>query len=140
MPCILPLLVAMLQWKYLSENKILRFPFYGYCNLFYSLSGLESFIITAETSLGQRVEEGDYETLVGVLGHLLAIKERQRATDDVFEPLKQTFALLKDYEQELPDAVHKQLEVRTPVIPSPPMNNHPSSIFSFRSCRKSGPM
>ncbi|XP_037134453.1 dynein heavy chain 9, axonemal [Syngnathus acus] len=75
-----------------------------------SLSELESFIIVAKTGLSQQVEEGDYKTLVGVLGHLLAVKERQHTTDGIFQPLQQTIALLKDYEQDLPDAVHKQLQ------------------------------
>ncbi|XP_051927996.1 dynein heavy chain 9, axonemal [Hippocampus zosterae] len=91
------------KWSFMFKQHLID-------HLTNSLSGLESFIITSETGLGQRVEEGDYETLVGVLGHLLAIKERQRATDDIFEPLQQTFALLKEYEQELPDDVHKQLQ------------------------------
>lgn len=69
----------------------------------------------AEAGLGLRVEEGDYSVLVGVMGHLLAVKERQNNTDAMFEPLKQTIALLKVYEQELPDVVYKQLEVRTNV-------------------------
>ncbi|XP_077407169.1 dynein axonemal heavy chain 9 isoform X2 [Vanacampus margaritifer] len=75
-----------------------------------SLSGLENFIIKAETGLGQQIAEGDYESLVRVLGHLLAVKERQHTTDVIFEPLQQTIALLNDYEQELPEVVHKQLE------------------------------
>ncbi|XP_061561508.1 dynein heavy chain 9, axonemal isoform X3 [Phycodurus eques] len=75
-----------------------------------SLSDLESFIIMSETGLGKQVEGGDYETLVRVMGQLLAVKERQHTTDIIFEPLQQTIALLKDYEQELPDVVHKQLE------------------------------
>lgn len=45
------------------------------------------------------------------MGHLLAVKERQQTTDTMFEPLQQTIALLKVYEQELPDVVYKQLEV-----------------------------
>uniref|UniRef100_A0A7N6A473 Dynein heavy chain 9, axonemal n=1 Tax=Anabas testudineus TaxID=64144 RepID=A0A7N6A473_ANATE len=76
-----------------------------------SLSDLEKFISVAEAGLGLRVEEGDYSVLVGVMGHLLAVKERQNNTDAMFEPLKQTIALLKVYEQELPDVVYKQLEV-----------------------------
>lgn len=67
----------------------------------------------AEDGLSQQVEEGDYGGLVGVMGHLLAVKERQNTTDAMFEPLQQTIALLKVYEQELPDVVYKQLEVRT---------------------------
>lgn len=79
------------------------------------MSDLETFIAVAEAGLGLRVEEGDYSGLVGVMGHLLAVKERQNNTDAMFEPLKQTIALLKVYEQELPDVVYKQLEVRTDV-------------------------
>ena len=69
----------------------------------------------AEAGLSHRVEEGDYGGLVGVLGHLLAVKERQNTTDAMFEPLQQTITLLKVYEQALPDVVYKQLEVRTDV-------------------------
>lgn len=50
------------------------------------------------------------------MGHLMAVKDRQNSTDELFEPLKQTIELLKVYEQELPDEVYKQLEVRTPVL------------------------
>ena len=59
--------------------------------------------------------EGDYDGLVDMMGHLLAIKLRQKATDAMFEPLQETITLLKVYEQELPDVVHKQLEVRAGV-------------------------
>ncbi|XP_059180294.1 dynein axonemal heavy chain 9-like [Centropristis striata] len=75
-----------------------------------SLSDLEEFISVAACGLNQQVEEGDYGGLVGVLGHLLAVKERQNSTDAMFEPLQKTIALLKVYEQELPDMVYKQLE------------------------------
>uniref|UniRef100_A0A7N8YQ50 Dynein, axonemal, heavy chain 9 n=1 Tax=Mastacembelus armatus TaxID=205130 RepID=A0A7N8YQ50_9TELE len=75
-----------------------------------SLSDLENFISVTEASLIQLVEEGDYDGLVRVMGHLMAVKERQNTTDVMFEPLQQTIALLKVYEQELPDVVYKQLE------------------------------
>lgn len=76
-----------------------------------SLSDLEKFISLAMQRLGQSVDKGDYAGLVGVMGHLLAIKDRQNTTDAMFEPLQQTITLLKVYDQELPDVVHKQLEV-----------------------------
>ncbi|KAB1264840.1 Dynein heavy chain 9; axonemal, partial [Camelus dromedarius] len=44
------------------------------------------------------------------MGHLVAVKERQSSTDEMFEPLKQTIELLRTYEQELPETVFKQLE------------------------------
>lgn len=64
-----------------------------------------------ESRLGKKVEEGDYNALVEITGYLVAVKERQSTTDDMFEPLQHTIDLLKSYEQELPDSVYKQLEV-----------------------------
>ncbi|KAL2077982.1 hypothetical protein ACEWY4_025667 [Coilia grayii] len=75
-----------------------------------SLSDLEDFIQVAKVGLSKSVAEGDYSGLVEVMGHLLAVKERQSSTDEMFEPLQQTIDLLKTYEQELPDVVYKQLE------------------------------
>ncbi|XP_077481740.1 dynein axonemal heavy chain 9 isoform X2 [Stigmatopora argus] len=75
-----------------------------------SLSDLETFITITETGLGQQVKEGDSEALVGVMGHLLSVKERQHMTDAIFDPLQQSIALLNEYEQKLPDVVHKQFE------------------------------
>jgi hypothetical protein len=50
--------------------------------------------------------------LVGCMGYLLAVKDRQATTDEMFEPLKQTIELLKTYEQEMPEEVHLQLQVK----------------------------
>lgn len=57
------------------------------------------------------VPEGDYDTLVGVMHHLLAVRDRQPTTDGMFEPLNQTIELLKTYHEEMPELVHQQLEV-----------------------------
>ena len=57
------------------------------------------------------VEEGDYDALVAVMIHLLAVKDRQPNTDNMFEPLKQTIELLKTYDQEMSDEIHTLLEV-----------------------------
>ncbi|KAM8946996.1 dynein axonemal heavy chain 9 [Pelodytes ibericus] len=75
-----------------------------------SLSDLEEFIKVAERGLSMPLKEGDYNGLVDIMGHLMAVKDRQTSTDELFEPLKQTIELLKVYEQELPDEVYKQLE------------------------------
>eukprot|EP00058_Branchiostoma_floridae_P010281 XP_002595769.1 hypothetical protein BRAFLDRAFT_200305 [Branchiostoma floridae] len=75
-----------------------------------SLNDLAGFITVTDSGLSKEVEEGDYDGLVGVMEHLLAVKARQEATDEMFEPLKQTIELLKQYDQELPDEVHAQLQ------------------------------
>lgn len=96
-----------------------------------SLSDLESFISVAAAGLSQRVTEGDYGGLVEVMGHLLAVKERQHITDSMFEPLQQTIALLKVYEQELPDVVYKQLEVKAGALSCQLLFTATHSFFSF---------
>lgn len=60
----------------------------------------------AESGLSQQVEEGDYTGLVEVMGHLLAVKEQQNSMDAMFELLQHTIALLKVYEQEIPDVFY----------------------------------
>ena len=75
-----------------------------------SLNDLKEFIKAADKGLTKPVEEGDYDGLVEVMGHLMAVKERQATTDEMFEPLKQTIELLKTYDQEMPDEVHQQLQ------------------------------
>lgn len=79
--------------------------------LFFSLNGLSEFIHFADEGLTKPVEEGDYDGLVNIMGNLGAVRERLAATDEMFEPLKQTIELLKTYNQEMPEEVHSQLEV-----------------------------
>ncbi|XP_040979289.1 LOW QUALITY PROTEIN: dynein heavy chain 17, axonemal [Aquila chrysaetos chrysaetos] len=74
-----------------------------------SLQELADFIQEANAGLSKPLEEGDYDGLVGVMGHLMRVKERQAATDSMFEPLKETIALLSTYGEEMPEEIHLQL-------------------------------
>ena len=76
----------------------------------HSLADLAVFIKETKAGLGVDIQEGDYDGLVEVMGHLLAVKDRQATTDVMFEPLKQTIDLLKTYEQEMSDEVHQRLQ------------------------------
>ena len=82
----------------------------------YSLKDLEEFIKVAKSGLSVEIGEDDYDGLVGVMGHLLAVKDRQATTDDMFEPLKETIELLHSYDQVMSDAVHQQLEVSNYIV------------------------
>nr|XP_031541762.1 dynein heavy chain 17, axonemal [Vicugna pacos] len=75
-----------------------------------SLADLEAFMKVARAGLTKPVKEGDYDGLVEVMGHLMKVKERQTATDNMFEPLKQTIELLKSYGEEMPEEVHMKLQ------------------------------
>ena len=63
-----------------------------------------------DAGLAKEIEDGDYDGLVAVIGHLMAVKDRTPNTDNMLEPLKQTIDLLKTYEQEMSDQVHTLLE------------------------------
>ncbi|TGZ69565.1 hypothetical protein CRM22_003672 [Opisthorchis felineus] len=75
-----------------------------------SLEDLNNFINETSKVFSIQLQEGDYDNLVLVMEHLGNVKERQQATDEMFEPLKQTIELLKTYNQEMPDEVHQLLE------------------------------
>lgn len=76
-----------------------------------SLQELQDFIREANAGLSKPLEEGDYDGLVEVMGHLMRVKERQAETDSMFEPLKETVALLSTYGEEMPEEIHLQLQV-----------------------------
>lgn len=68
------------------------------------------------TGLKKPLKEGDYDGLVEVMGHLMKVKERQVATDSMFEPLKQTIELLKSYGEEMPEEIYLKLQVGPTVL------------------------
>ncbi|MCJ8738612.1 hypothetical protein PDJAM_G00037770 [Pangasius djambal] len=75
-----------------------------------SLRDLEAFIEEVKLGLTRIVVEGDDESLMEVMGHLFRVKDRQVATDTMFDPLKDTIEFLKEYGEKLPDEVHAQLQ------------------------------
>ncbi|MGH0152203.1 UNVERIFIED_CONTAM: hypothetical protein FKN15_022155 [Acipenser sinensis] len=75
-----------------------------------SVNELEIFIHETEKGLAKEITEGDYGSLVEIMGNLMAIRDRQRTTDDHFKPLKSTADLLRTYGQQLPEQFYTQLE------------------------------
>ncbi|XP_059763861.1 dynein axonemal heavy chain 17 isoform X1 [Balaenoptera ricei] len=75
-----------------------------------SLADLEAFMKVSRAGLTKPLKERDYDGLVEVMGHLMKVKERQTATDNMFEPLKQTIELLKSYGEEMPEETHVKLQ------------------------------
>ncbi|CAH8620633.1 unnamed protein product [Schistosoma intercalatum] len=75
-----------------------------------SLEDLNNFIQVSTKGLSVDLQDGNYDALISVMKHLGQVKDRQIATDEMFEPLKQTIELLKTYNQEMPDDVHQLLE------------------------------
>lgn len=75
-----------------------------------SLNELESFIQESIAIMEKPLAEDDYEGLLNVMGYLFKVKERQVATDIMFEPLKQIMDLLKEYGVEFAEEVYVQLQ------------------------------
>ncbi|XP_061501815.1 dynein beta chain, ciliary isoform X1 [Anopheles gambiae] len=73
-----------------------------------SLQELEEFSIECDEVLGLEAAEEDFPTLLKILSVLNKIKERETATDNMFEPLKATVDLLKTYNVEFNETVYKQ--------------------------------
>jgi len=69
-------------------------------------------MLQAESRLKEPVCSGDYRALVQVMGFLLAVKNRQSCTDQLFERVGEVVTLLEQYGETLPECVHMQLEVR----------------------------
>lgn len=77
----------------------------------FSLDELQEFIRTSVEGLDKPVMKGDHCGLVQIMSHLLAVRDRQMATDKMFEPLRDTVILLEQYGVTIPDQVYSQLEV-----------------------------
>ncbi|XP_061081745.1 dynein axonemal heavy chain 11 [Conger conger] len=75
-----------------------------------SVQDLATFVQDTHRGLSKKVKAGDYAGLVDIMGHLMAIRDRQITTDQHFKPLKSTAELLKTYGQQIPEQVHSQLE------------------------------
>ncbi|XP_064397591.1 dynein beta chain, ciliary-like isoform X3 [Halichondria panicea] len=97
------LLNIVKRWSYMFKQHLID-------HVTSSLNDLELFIKTTVTGLGLEVEEGDYDGLVDMMSHLMAVKDKQTIADNMFEPLKATIELLKTYGQELSDDVHLQVQ------------------------------
>jgi hypothetical protein len=88
-----------------------------------SLGQLDEFINVATEGLSGDPEEGDYDALVRIMSHLMRVRDREEATDAMFEPLMKAMELLKNYDEDLPEEVHLQFQAR---------NMSYQSLYSFK--------
>ncbi|XP_062957128.1 dynein axonemal heavy chain 11 [Cynocephalus volans] len=97
------LLHIIKKWSWMFQEHLLRF-------VINSLNELQEFIKETDAGLQRELSEGNHDGLVDIMGHLLAVRSRQRATDELFDPLKETITLLESYGQKMPEQVYIQLE------------------------------
>lgn len=72
------------------------------------LQELEDFIIEGTNVLQFEVTKEDFDTLLSVMSILSKIRDRSLETDRMFDPLKDTVDLLKQYNVDFDDNVYNQ--------------------------------
>lgn len=82
------------------------------CTFSLSLDELQTFVRNTVEGLNHPLASGDNHDLVEVMSHLLAVRDRQTATDKMFDPLRDTIILLERYGVTIPDQVYSQMEVK----------------------------
>uniref|UniRef100_A0A8C5QH48 AAA+ ATPase domain-containing protein n=1 Tax=Leptobrachium leishanense TaxID=445787 RepID=A0A8C5QH48_9ANUR len=101
-PFKLSLMNVVKKWSWMFQNHLLN-------HVMSSVNELDGFIQDTEKGLAKKVKGEDYSVLVEIMGHLMAIRDRQ-STDEYFRHLKATAELLRIYGQQLPDHIYLQLE------------------------------
>uniref|UniRef100_A0A8D3BTI9 Dynein axonemal heavy chain 11 n=1 Tax=Scophthalmus maximus TaxID=52904 RepID=A0A8D3BTI9_SCOMX len=91
------------RWSWMFKEHLLN-------HVNQSVRELSSFVQNTAHGLSNKVSDGDYAGLVDIMGHLMAIRDRQISNEQHFKPLKSTAELLKTYGQQLPESVYTQLE------------------------------
>ncbi|ETE64168.1 Dynein heavy chain 11, axonemal, partial [Ophiophagus hannah] len=91
------------KWSWMFKEYLVKF-------VTDSLADLEEFIKMTNLGLQKQLSEIDYNGLIDIMFHLLAVRDRQSATDGLFEPLKDTIVLLENYGQKMPDHIYIQVE------------------------------
>ena len=96
------ILTCTKRWSYLFKKHLLDY-------VVDSLADLDSFIDKADRGLLTQVHEGDYEGLIKIMEFLKLVKEKQRETDEMFDPLKNIISLLRKYGVIFPEVSLVQL-------------------------------
>ncbi|XP_061150392.1 dynein axonemal heavy chain 11 [Syngnathus typhle] len=91
------------RWSWMFKEHLLN-------HVNQSVKELSSFVHNTAHGLSNKVSDGDYAGLVDIMGHLMAMRDRQISNEQDFKPLKSTAELLKTYGQQLPESVYTQLE------------------------------
>uniref|UniRef100_A0A3P9B038 Dynein axonemal heavy chain 11 n=1 Tax=Maylandia zebra TaxID=106582 RepID=A0A3P9B038_9CICH len=91
------------KWSWMFKEHLLN-------HVNQSVRELSQFVQDTACGLSTKVSDGDYAGLVKIMGHLMAIRDRQISDEQHFKPLKSTAELLKTYGQQLPESVCTQLE------------------------------
>ena len=105
-PFKMALLNGIKKWSYAFKKHLLE-------HVVDSLQDLSKFIVGADEGLIGTVVEGDYKGLIRVMEYLAMVKEKQAATDSMFDPLKNVIDLLRSYGVEIPQVSRSRSRSRS---------------------------
>ncbi|XP_041843992.1 dynein heavy chain 11, axonemal [Melanotaenia boesemani] len=97
------LLNTIKKWSWLFKEHLLTY-------VTNSIDELQKFIQATVEGLNHPIGKGDHKGFLEVMSHLLAVRDRQSATDKMFEPLRDTITLLERYGVNIPDQFYLQME------------------------------
>ena len=97
------------KWSYMFKQHLMD-------DITNSLKDLDEFVREKDKYLVREVAEGDYKSLVDMMGHLGGVREKTNTYDNMFDPLKKKIELLKSYGQEVPDDVYEKLQVKFKLV------------------------
>ncbi|XP_068180103.1 dynein axonemal heavy chain 11 [Antennarius striatus] len=97
------LLNTLKKWSWLFKEHLLSY-------VTKSLDELQNFVRATAEGLGQPLANKNHCRLVEVMRLLSAVRDRQEATDKMFEPLRDTIILLEQYGVIIPHQAYSQME------------------------------
>ena len=96
------LLTNIRKWGYIFKSHLLN-------SMVDSLQELDVFIEKANNRLQAQLHEGDYDGLVKMMEILKLVRDRQRETDSMFEPLQEIVSALRKFGVVIPEVSLVQL-------------------------------
>ncbi|XP_076032504.1 dynein heavy chain at 93AB [Oratosquilla oratoria] len=97
------LLVSTKKWSHMFKLHLIN-------QVIESLTDLDKFIKDTEVGVAQDLGNGDYDILISIMGYLVGVRDRLHATDALFDPLRATISLVKEYGEDLPETMHLKLQ------------------------------
>ena len=98
------LLNTVKKWSYMFKHYLME-------EITNSLKELDEFIKEKDKMIVKEVEEGNYQSLTAMMGHLGGVRSNTEKYDGMFDPIKKKIELLKNYGQEVSDDVYTKLQV-----------------------------
>ncbi|KAM4581026.1 dynein axonemal heavy chain 11 [Odontesthes bonariensis] len=91
------------KWSWLFKEHLLTY-------VTNSLDELQQFLRATVEGLNRPIAKGDHKGFLEVMSLLLAVRDRQNTTDNMFEPLRDTIILLERYGVTIPEHFYSQME------------------------------